>query len=155
MKPLELNWLLEILQKFHQKKKLYLLEFTVEWDAVDIDKIMGLEDKDYNGDDEYDDDNIMDDEILEMEKNRGTTNKNYGKSGTKTSTSGSASAPPKTTQVCSYQNLVCANLIDSDDNDEALGFCDKKNRQELVPTGETQNPVPDNNNGDVINDKET
>ncbi|KQK18090.1 hypothetical protein BRADI_1g38683v3 [Brachypodium distachyon] len=100
------------------KKKFYLLQFTVAWDNIDIDKIMGLDDRDYDGDEEYDDDNIMDDELQDLEKNRGPVQEKPGKEAPpKPPVGGSQSAPPKTTQLPDLQTLVCANLVDSDEEE--------------------------------------
>ncbi|PNT77766.1 hypothetical protein BRADI_1g68471v3 [Brachypodium distachyon] len=113
------------------KKKFYPLQFTVEWEGVDIDRVMGLKDKDYNGDDDYEDDNIMDDEIQDLEKNRDTLMKNHEKSdpkGTKIVNGGSKSAPPKTNYCQVTQPLINASLVESEDEEES-GDCNLDNPQ--------------------------
>lgn len=100
------------------RKKFYLLQFTVEWDGVDIDSIMGLKDKDNEGDD-MDDDNIMDDEIQDLEKSRKDGKKSKDTLAEKEQPS--SSSLPKTNNAAnlnSLQVLADAGLIDSYDDEE-------------------------------------
>lgn len=64
------------------RKKFYLLQFTVEWERIDIDKVMGLDDKDDDGSDDYEDDTLMDEEFQDLEKKKESEQPNKEKKDT-------------------------------------------------------------------------
>lgn len=98
------------------RKKFYLLKLTMEWDGVDMDKVMALDDRDYDEDEDYEEDNLMEDELQDLTKNKDSKQQNQEKQTShKPPLGASHSTPPKAGSMNSFHVLASASLLDSDD----------------------------------------